>query len=214
MRAHIAAGVMFTPYQETEDGFESHLSTNYLGHCLLTALLLPRLISAGTPKRMARIVNVSSCVHKVARINFDDMHSRSLYSSYFSYAQSKLAQVMFTQSLARYFRVEHIPVAVNCLHPGIVDTNLYKRVFWAPLVSGIFFKTPEEGAQTSLYAALSSDMEGVSGAYLEECAVAEPALQSKDRALQDRLWKETWACLQPWLPSASSPLSTQPFLRT
>ncbi|KAL1432822.1 hypothetical protein MTO96_013023 [Rhipicephalus appendiculatus] len=113
------------------------------------------------------------------------MHSRSLYSSYFSYAQSKLAQVMFTQSLARYFRVEHIPVT-----------------------------TPEEGAQTSLYAALSSDMEGVSGAYLEECAIAEPAPQSKDRALQDRLWKETWACLQPWLPSASSPLSTQPFLRT
>lgn len=70
------AGVMFTPYQETEDGFESHLSINYIGHCLLTALLLPRLISAGTPKRMARIVNVSSCVHKVARINFDDMHGR------------------------------------------------------------------------------------------------------------------------------------------
>lgn len=207
------AGVMFTPYQETEDGFESHMSINYLGHCLLTALLLPRLISAGTPKRMARIVNVSSCVHKMARINFDDMHSRKLYSSYFSYAQSKLAQVMFTQSLARYCRVEHIPVTVNCLHPGIVDTNLYKRVFWAPLVSGIFFKTPEEGAHTSLYAALSSDMEGVSGAYLEECTVSEPAPQSKDRALQDRLWKETWACLQPWLPSAASPLATQPFLR-
>ncbi|XP_072143699.1 polyprenol dehydrogenase-like [Dermacentor andersoni] len=207
------AGVMFNPYQETEDGFESHLSINYLGHCLLTALLLPRLISAGTPKRMARIVNVSSCVHKVARINFDDVHSRKLYSSYFAYAQSKLAQVMFTQSLARYCRVEHIPVTANCLHPGIVDTNLYKRVFWAPLVSGIFFKTPEEGAQTSLYAALSSDMEGVSGAYLEECTVSEPAPLSKDRALQDRLWKETWACLQPWLPSAASPLATQPFLR-
>lgn len=207
------AGVMFTPYQETEDGFESHLSINYLGHCLLTALLLPRLISAGTSKKMARIINVSSCVHKVARINFDDMHSRKLYSSYFSYAQSKLAQVMFTLSLARYFRVEHIPVTANCLHPGIVDTNLYKRVFWAPLVSGIFFKTPEEGAQTSLYAALSSDMEGVTGAYLEECSLSEPAPQSKDRALQDRLWKETWTCLQPWLPSAASPLSTQPFLR-
>ncbi|XP_077518612.1 polyprenol dehydrogenase-like isoform X2 [Amblyomma americanum] len=70
------AGVMFTPYEVTEDGFESQLSINYLGHCLLTALLLPRLISAGTPKRMARIINVSSCVHKVAHINFDDIHGR------------------------------------------------------------------------------------------------------------------------------------------
>ncbi|XP_077518611.1 polyprenol dehydrogenase-like isoform X1 [Amblyomma americanum] len=208
------AGVMFTPYEVTEDGFESQLSINYLGHCLLTALLLPRLISAGTPKRMARIINVSSCVHKVAHINFDDIHGRTIYSSYFSYAQSKLAQVMFTQSLARYFRLERIPVTANCLHPGIVNTSLYERVVWAPLVSGIFFKTPEEGAQTSLYAALSPDVEGISGVYLEECSVSEPASQSKNRSLQDKLWKETWDCLQPWLPPAASPLATQPFLRT
>lgn len=207
------AGVMFAPHEETEDKFELHLSINYLGHCLLTAFLLPRLISAGTPTKMARIVNVSSCVHKAGKINFGDTHSREFYSSYFSYAQSKLAQVMFTQSLARYFRLERIPVTANCVHPGIVDTNLYKRVLWAPLVSGVFFKTPEEGAQTSLYAALSPEMEGISGCYLEDCAISEPSRLSKQRALQDRLWKETWACLQPWLPSAASPLATQPFLR-
>lgn len=207
------AGVMFAPHEETEDKFELHLSINYLGHCLLTAFLLPRLISAGTPTKMARIVNVSSCVHKAGEINFGDTHSREFYSSYFSYAQSKLAQVMFTQSLARYFRLERIPVTANCVHPGIVDTNLYKRVLWAPLVSGVFFKTPEEGARTSLYAALSPEMEGISGCYLEDCAISEPSCFSKERALQDRLWKETWACLQPWLPSAASPLATQPFLR-
>lgn len=70
------AAVMLVPYQETKDGFESHMSINYLGHCLLTALLLPRLIAAGSSGQSARIVNVSSCAHKAASINVDDLNNR------------------------------------------------------------------------------------------------------------------------------------------
>lgn len=204
------AGVMMVPYSQTEDGFESHLSVNYLGHCLLTALLLPRLASAGTTRKTARIINVTSCVHKAASISFDDLHSKRWYSPYHGYAQSKLAQVMFTESLSRHLRAAGLPVSVNCVHPGIVDTDLYQMVSWSPLVSGLFFRTPTEGAETTLYAALSPAMEGVSGCYLEDCALANPSCEARDRALQDRLWEVTWACLRPWLAEATSSLFTGP----
>lgn len=204
------AGVMMVPYSQTEDGFESHLSVNYLGHCLLTALLLPRLASAGTARKMARIVNVTSCVHKAASISFDDLQSKRWYSPYHGYAQSKLAQVMFTESLARHLRSGGLPVSVNCVHPGIVDTDLYQMVTWSPLVSGLFFRTPTEGAETTLYAALSPAMEGVSGYYLEDCALANSSCEARDRASQDRLWEMTWACLRPWLAEATPSLFTGP----
>ncbi|CAN8006976.1 unnamed protein product, partial [Ixodes hexagonus] len=207
------AGVMMVPYSETEDGFESHLSVNYLGHCLLTALLLPRLASAGTTHKAARIVNVTSCVHKAASISFNDLQSKRWYSPYHGYAQSKLAQVMFTESLARHLHSQGLHVTVNCVHPGIVDTDLYQMVSWSPLVSGLFFRTPTEGAETTLYAALSPAMEGVNGCYLEDCALANPSFEARDHASQDRLWKETWTCLQPWLTEATSPLFTKPSQR-
>lgn len=192
------AGVMMVPWFETKDGFESHLSINYLGHCLLTDLLMPRLVSAGTSDRTARIVNVSSVVHKAGNINFDDLNGKILYSCYHGYTQSKLAQVMFTQSLARHLRECSLPVSVSCIHPGIVDTDLYREIWWSPLVSGLLFKTPEEGVKTTLYAALSPELEGISGCYLEECAIAQPSFISQDRTLQDRLWNATWSLLKPW----------------
>lgn len=68
------AGIMGSPYARTVDGFEEQLAVNYLGHFLLTHLLLPELRAAGTPERRSRIVNVSSCVHLLGVINFDDIH--------------------------------------------------------------------------------------------------------------------------------------------
>lgn len=70
------AGIMAVPYAVTEDGFESQLAVNYLGHFLLTHLLLPELRAAGTAEANARVVNVSSCVHKLGEINFDDIHGK------------------------------------------------------------------------------------------------------------------------------------------
>lgn len=198
------AGVMLMPYRETEDGFESHMSINYLGHCLLTALLLPLLMAAGSKEQTARIVNVSSCVHKAGHINIDDLNSRNMYSCYHGYTQSKLAQVLFTKSLAKHLQAKGIPVTVNCVHPGIVSTQLYQRVWWAPLVSGLFFRTPQESVKTVLHAALSSELEGISGCYLEECAVAQPLSICNDRCVQERLWTKTWELLKPWLNGRTS----------
>lgn len=70
------AGVMFTPYNETEDGFEQQWQVNYLSHFLLTSLLLPLLEAAGTPEEYARIVNVSSCAHLLGSINLDDINNK------------------------------------------------------------------------------------------------------------------------------------------
>uniref|UniRef100_A0A224YVG0 Dehydrogenase n=1 Tax=Rhipicephalus zambeziensis TaxID=60191 RepID=A0A224YVG0_9ACAR len=193
------AGVMLVPYRETENRFESHMSINYLGHCLLTALLLPLLIAASSKGQTARIVNVSSCVHKVGRMNIDDLNSRKTYSCYNGYAQSKLAQVLFTKALGRHLKAKGIPVTVNCVHPGIVNTQLYQRVWWAPLVAGLFFRTPEECVKTVLHATLSGELEGISGCYLEECALAQPLSLCDDHSVQERLWNKTWVLLRPWL---------------
>lgn len=193
------AAVMLVPYQETEDGFESHMSINYLGHCLLTVLLLPQLIAAGSSGQRARIINVSSCAHKAASMNVDDLNNRHTYSCYRGYAQSKLAQVLFTMALRKRLHAEGLPVTVNAIHPGIVNTQLYQRVWWAPLVAGLLFKTPEESAETVLHAALSRDLEAVSGCYLEERTLARPLSVCNDCATQERLWQKTWTLLRPWL---------------
>ncbi|XP_064482295.1 scavenger receptor class B member 1-like isoform X2 [Ornithodoros turicata] len=123
------AGVMFVPQQDTEDGFEMHMSVNYLGHCLLTCLLMPRLRS--------RIVNVTSCAHKATSINFADLHGRQAYSRFHGYCQSKRAQVLWTAALGRRLRDK---MTVLCVHPGVVDSSLYRHVWWAPLASGLLFK--------------------------------------------------------------------------
>lgn len=88
------AGIMFGDYSVTEDGFESQLATNYLGHFLLTHLLMPNLAAAGEKSdSCSRVVNVSSCAHKASEIFFDDINSENQYFSSGAYSQSKLAQV-------------------------------------------------------------------------------------------------------------------------
>ncbi|KAG5880491.1 hypothetical protein JTB14_035202 [Gonioctena quinquepunctata] len=131
------AGIMFGPYIETRDGYESQFSTNYLGHFLLTHSLLPQLKAAGKLKEMARIVNVSSCAHVVGEINFADINNRQKYIAGQAYAQSKLAQVLFTNYLERQFRKEGACVQIHSVHPGIVNTELFngtqlKNVFPGP----------------------------------------------------------------------------------
>ena len=116
------AGVMVPPYSTTEDGFELQIGVNHLAHFLLTNLLLERLKEAPS----ARIVNVSSSAHQVGKINFDDLQSKSSYSRMGAYAQSKLANIVFTRSLAR--RLEGGNVTAFSLHPGVVRTELARHV--------------------------------------------------------------------------------------
>ena len=117
------AGVMFTPYTLTEDGFEMQFGTNHLGHFLLTNLLLDK-IKESAP---SRIVTVSSLGHHAGSLDFDDMMWSKSYQSQKSYFRSKLANVMFARELSK--RLEGTGVTTYSLHPGAINTELGRYFF-------------------------------------------------------------------------------------
>ncbi|CAL1283196.1 unnamed protein product [Larinioides sclopetarius] len=193
------AGIMFVKEERTVDGYEKHFSVNYLGHCLLTQLLLPMLAKCSCRENHTRIVNCTSCIHFVGGRDVTDFQKQKNYSKYKAYIDSKLSQVMFTSSLQTYLDKNKINVKVNCVHPGVVDTDLMSSVLLIPRLGSIFFKSAEEGAQTATHVALSPQMEHVGGKYLEECRVVAPSKISDDKHLQMELWERTWKALHPWL---------------
>ena len=182
------AGVMACDYQKTEDGFEMQFGTNHLGHFLLTMLLLDLLKKSGP----SRIINVSSLGHAwgSGKINFDDIHWEKSYSPYLAYYNSKLANVLFTRELSK--RLEGSHVTVNTVHPGGVRTELVRHTILSraifPVVLWYVSKSPEEGAQTSIYCAVAEEMEGVSGKYLADCAITEPCKGAQDDDAARKLW--------------------------
>ena len=190
------AGMVSTMHRMSEDGFELTFATNHLGPFLLTSLLLDRMAAAG------RIINVASRVHYRGRLELqavDDAHAR--YNSMAAYAQSKLANVMFTFALAR--RLAATQITCNCLHPGVVATNLLPR--WLrlikPLISRVILD-PERGARTTLYLALSSELVGISGRYFDEHQSEQPASSlARDVVLQESLWSAS----EHWCASGAAP---------
>ncbi|XP_065533601.1 dehydrogenase/reductase SDR family member on chromosome X isoform X2 [Lathamus discolor] len=190
------AGVMLVPERKTEDGFEEHFGLNYLGHFLLTNLLLDKLRQSGTHSHNARIITVSSATHYVGKLHLSDLQSRCSYSPHGAYAQSKLALVLFTYQLQHLLTANGSHVTANVVDPGVVNTELYKHVFWVVKVAKwmtawLFFKTPEEGASTTIYAAVSPEMEGVGGCYLYNEERTKSADIAYDEELQRRLWTES-----------------------
>lgn len=114
------AGVMAPPRSVTEDGFESQLGTNHLGHFALTALLLPRLVA----RPAARVVSVSSAIHWLGRVRLDDLMGERRYQSWGAYAQSKLANLLFTRELQRRLAARHPHVLATAAHPGYAATSI------------------------------------------------------------------------------------------
>ncbi|EDO47050.1 predicted protein, partial [Nematostella vectensis] len=184
------AGVMLTPYALTKDGFEQQIGICHFGHFLLTMLLLDTLKKSGTKDCHSRIVTVSSTAHSSGSINFEDLQSKKSYSRFGAYAQAKVANVLFTYALQRRLSIDSTHVTANALHPGVVNTELFRHLPWiarAPM--GLFFLTPEQGAATSLYACLSPDLEGVGGKYLANCEVQSSSAYSYNEDIQERLWR-------------------------
>ncbi|GAB6025662.1 hypothetical protein CHUAL_011653 [Chamberlinius hualienensis] len=207
------SGVMFVPYGETAEGFEHHIGVNYLGHFLLTRLLLPQLKASGTSNHRSRVVNVSSCVAFVGNINYDKFKNkwvkslyifshynkcqftdREGYSPYGCYSQSKLAQIMFTWSLQQHLNEEDACVTVNALHPGIIYSDLYQHVWWVNMVPSIakaIYKTPKQGADGIVYCACSNETETKSPQYYENCHAVDPPSVVLDPNARKRLWEES-----------------------
>jgi len=118
------AGVMAIPRRETADGFEMQLGTNHLGHMALTLRLLPLLARTGDAGTRSRVVTLSSGVHRMGRIDLDDLMGTGKYRPWGAYAQSKLANLLFTFELQRRLDVAALPVGAFAAHPGYASTNL------------------------------------------------------------------------------------------
>jgi retinol dehydrogenase-12 len=185
------AGVINTSRKETVDGFEQTLAVNHFAPFLLTGLLLPRL--QATPG--ARIVNVSSGAHAFVKgMGFEDMHATGSYKTFREYGRSKLANILFTRRLARL--LEGRDITVNCLHPGAVATSLgtQNSGFFSrnlPKLLKPFFRSPEQGAQTSVYLCSSDEVAGITGEYFIDCKPKKPKPWARDDDAADRLWTYT-----------------------
>ena len=188
------AGVFNLPeFSKTEDGFETIMAVNHFGHFLLTNLLLD-LLKQSAP---SRVVVVSSVLHRgqptgsAPELNFENMNSEISYNGFMAYAQSKLANILFTRELAR--RLEGTGVTVNSLHPGKISTDIrrhfssWKKFTWNVLFRH-FGKTVEEGAQTQIHLAVSEELEGVSGLYFSDCKQEEPSKHAQDDVAAKKLW--------------------------
>ena len=173
----------------TADGFELHFGVNHLGHFALTALLLERLKASGSGAAGARVVNVSSEAHYGARgIDFGALRRRTAsFTGQREYAVSKLCNVLFTQELAR--RLSGVGVSSYALHPGVVASDIWRRVPWP---ARDFIKrrmlTVEQGAVTSVYCATSAAVASDSGLYYDKCAVRAPSPVATPE-LGELLWK-------------------------
>ncbi|XP_067861837.1 retinol dehydrogenase 12-like [Heptranchias perlo] len=180
------AGVMMCPYSKTVDGFEMQLGVNHLGHFLVTYLLID-LIKRSSP---ARIINVSSTAHKVGTINFEDLNSEKSYNSMKAYAQSKLANILFTSELAR--KLEGTDVLAFSLHPGVVRTELSRHLSAAArfgmAMMRPFTKSPTSGAQTTVYCAVAQGLEWETGQYFSDCSRADCSHAATNDEAAKKLW--------------------------
>jgi retinol dehydrogenase-12 len=180
------AGLVVARRQLTSDSFELSLAVNHLAPFLLTNLLLPAL-TASAP---ARVVTVSSIAHRGAMLDVDDLQCERRYLAMLAYANSKLANVLFTRELAR--RLDATKVTANCLHPGTVRTRFGDTgALWLRLglaIGGGVLRTPESGASTSVYLASAPEMAGQTGGYYVNARRRRPSRRARDDALARQLW--------------------------
>ncbi len=193
------AGVMFTPEGRTANGFETQFGTNHLGHFVLTNRLLPAL-RAGAP---SRIVNLSSAGHGFSDIIWDDPNFEARpYDKFDAYGQSKTANILFTVALEA--RLAGEGVRSNAVHPGMIMTDLARHMGEGDMEElgaraakraeegsggGLpRFKSIEQGAATSVFAAVSPSLDGVGGRYLDDADFGDPAPYAVDPEAAERLW--------------------------
>ncbi|MDF2717112.1 MAG: short-chain dehydrogenase/reductase [Paenibacillus sp.] len=182
------AGVITIKRHTTLDNFEAMMGVNHLGHFLLTSLLLPAI--KRSPQ--GRIVVVSSGAHKAGKIHFGDPHLTQGFNAVKGYAQSKLANVLFVRELAE--RLKGGTVTVNAVHPGAVATDfgVDRRTGFGRSVYKLlrpFFRTPAEGAATTVYLATADEVAGVTGQYFYDSKPAPISALAQDSVSAKKLWE-------------------------
>ncbi|MGU3422690.1 SDR family oxidoreductase [Methylobacterium sp. D54C] len=184
------AGAIFDRRTLTVDGIERTWALDHLGYALLTLELLDTLKDAAAAGGKPRIVNVASAAHYRGHIDFDDVEGARRYRAMGAYAQAKLANVLFTYALAR--RLRDSGITANAVHPGVVNTGFAKNTggllgaAWA-LMRPLLI-TPEKGARTSLHVASDPGLDGVTGRYFSHGRPKVSSAESRDEAVQERLW--------------------------
>ena len=179
------AGVMLSKKIKSVDGFEMNFAVNHLAPFLLTNLLLDTLKKSAP----SRIINVGSAAHRMGKINFEDLQSENKKGRLMGlYGNSKLAMTLVSYELSR--KLEGSNVTVNVLHPGLINTNLGRdRSSTSKGFAGKFFKSPEIGAETSIYLASSPEVEGITGKYFAKKMEKGSSKKSYNEEHAKRLWK-------------------------
>ena len=199
------AGSMSVERRSTEDGLEQTFAVNHLAPFLLTSLLLD-MLTASAP---SRVVNVASDGHRDGELDFADLQlERGNYSAEKAYYRSKLANVLFTNELAR--RLEGTGVTASCLHPGVMPTNFWTHTPRMPslvfAIYKLFMSTAEEGAKAVVHLATSPEASG--GGYYEKSRRREPYGLGRDEALASRLWDASAKLVGVYTPAFSSASSS------
>lgn len=185
------AGVGTVGDFQTSDGMNFIMQVNYFGTFLLTMLLLPLLRKTGEPNEPSRILNTSSIMHKVGRIEIENLNKTGYWNKWQLYGNSKLCLTLFARELAKRLRNSKSNVIINVVDPGAVGTRIFQHNSFGSFISFIFmilFKHPWDGAQTALYVATSKRVVNKSGEYFKNCELS----RASDKALDDNVAFKVW----------------------
>ena len=202
------AGVMASPEGRTKDGFETQFGTNHIAHFLLFNLLKPALLASSTPAFNSRAIILTSLGHRWGKFNFDNINLDEIYDPYAAYFQSKIANLLTANEIDRRYGAKGLHAWA--VHPGGITTDLGRHMP-PEAVEGILkdeaiakiWKSPEQGAATTVWAAVAKALEGQGGKYLEDCHISKPynpadgqwgaghATWAYDAGEEARLWKKS-----------------------
>jgi NAD(P)-dependent dehydrogenase (short-subunit alcohol dehydrogenase family) len=197
------AGAYFPKYSLTSEGFESTLALNYLSPFLLTHHLIERMEHTASEYGEARIINISSIMHK-GPINWDDLDFKETnYKSTSAYYQSKHLLTSFTYYLSN--KLKEMGITVNCIHPGFVKTALAQAEYPFPMsvivpIVGFFIgESPEQAADTPVWLASSNEAKEINGEYVHHRKIKKSWPPTKVEDSQTRLFNVTQSMLSEWL---------------
>ncbi|XP_065875074.1 short-chain dehydrogenase TIC 32 B, chloroplastic [Euphorbia lathyris] len=198
------AGIFSQNLEFSEDKIEMTFATNYLGHFLLTELMLEKMVETAEETGIqGRIINLSSVIHSWVKRDsfcFNQLLNPNKYNGTRAYAQSKLATILHAKEIAKQLKARNAKVTINAVHPGIVKTGII-RAHKGIITDSLYFiaskllKSTSQGAATTCYVALSPKIEGESGNYFADCNESNCSALANDASEAHKLWRQTRALI-------------------